>query len=86
MNTKIKFLEIVLSDLISQRDTYELELNRILNKEKNFLLKKNDFDSVLSDITVTNSKIRMLSEYLGTLGTLGTLGNLEDKTENNNNV
>jgi len=80
MNTKIKFLEIVLSDLVSQRDTYELELNRILNKEENFLSKKNEFDSVLSFITVTNNKIQMLSDYLG------TLANLEDKTENNNNV
>ena len=80
MNTKIKFLEIVLSDLVSQRDTYELELNRILNKEENFLLKKNEFDSVLANITVTNNKIQMLSDYLG------TLGNLDDKTENNNNV
>jgi hypothetical protein len=80
MNTKIKFLEIVLSDLVSQRDTYELELNRILNKEENFLLKKNEFDSVLASITVTNNKIQMLSDYLG------TLANLEDKTENNNNV
>lgn len=83
MNTKIKFLEIVLSDLVSQRDTYELELNRILNKEENFLSKKNEFDSVLSFITVTNNKIQMLSDYLGTLS---TLGNLDDKTENNNNV
>lgn len=83
MNTKIKFLEIVLSDLVSQRDTYELELNRILNKEENFLSKKNEFDSVLSFITVTNNKIQMLSDYLGTLG---NLGNLDDKTENNNNV
>jgi hypothetical protein len=80
MNTKIKFLEIVLSDLVSQRDTYELELNRILNKEENFLSKKNEFDSVLSFITVTNNKIQMLSDYLG------TLANLDDKTENNNNV
>jgi hypothetical protein len=80
MNTKIKFLEIVLSDLVSQRDTYELELNRILNKEENFLLKKNEFDSVLTNITVTNNKIQMLSDYLG------TLANLDDKTENNNNV
>jgi hypothetical protein len=73
-------LEIVLSDLVSQRDTYELELNRILNKEENFLLKKNEFDSVLTNITVTNNKIQMLSDYLG------TLANLDDKTENNNNV
>lgn len=79
MNTKIKFLEIVLSDLVSQRDTLELELNRILNKEENFSIKKNEFDGVLTQITITNHKIQMLSDYLTTLGSLG------DKTENNNN-
>ena len=31
MNTKLKFLQIMLSDLVSERDTLELELNRILN-------------------------------------------------------
>jgi len=80
MNTKIKFLEIVLSDLVSQRDTLELELNRILNKEENVSIKKNEFDSTLTQITITNHKIQMLSDYLT------TLGGLEDKTENNNNV
>ena len=80
MNTKIKFLEIVLSDLVSQRDTLELELNRILNKEKNVSIKKKEFNYVLTQITSTNSKIQMLSDYLT------TLGSLDDKTENNNNV
>jgi hypothetical protein len=79
MNTKIKFLEIVLSDLVSQRDTLELELNRILNKEENISIKKNEFDGALTQITITNHKIQMLSDYLT------TLGSLEDKTENNNN-
>ena len=31
MNTKVKFLQIMLSDLVSERDTLELELNRVLN-------------------------------------------------------
>ena len=31
MNNKIKFLEIVLSDLISERDTLEMDLNYVLN-------------------------------------------------------
>jgi hypothetical protein len=79
MNTNIKFLEIVLSDLVSQRDTLELELNRILNKEENISIKKNEFDGALTQITITNHKIQMLSDYLT------TLGSLEDKTENNNN-
>ena len=34
MNQKIKFLEIVLSDLISERDTLEMDLNYILNNDK----------------------------------------------------
>lgn len=79
MNTKIKFLEIVLSDLVSQRDTLELELNRILNKEENISIKKNEFDGALTQITIANHKIQMLSDYLT------TLSSLEDKTENNNN-
>jgi len=31
MNNKIKFLEIVLADLVSERDMFELDLNDILN-------------------------------------------------------
>lgn len=79
MNTKIKFLEIVLSDLVSQRDTFELELNRIINNDEKISVKKVDFESVLTQITITNSKIQTLSDYLT------TLSNLERKTENNNN-
>jgi len=79
MNTKIKFLEIVLSDLVSQRDTFELELNRIINNDEKISVKKVDFESVLTQITITNNKIQMLSDYLT------TLSNLEGKTENNNN-
>jgi len=76
MNTKIKFLQIMLSDLISERDTLEIELNRILNDvESPTIHKKIDFDYLLGDISKTNSKINMLSEYMSSL-------NNED---NNNN-
>ena len=33
MNNKIKFLEILLADLVAKRDTLELDLNIILNQE-----------------------------------------------------
>lgn len=79
MNTKIKFLEIVLSDLVSQRDTFELELSRILNNVEKISVKKEEFQKVLTQITITNNKIQMLSDYLT------TLSNIEGKTENNNN-
>ena len=80
MNTKIKFLEIVLSDLVSQRDTFELELSRILNNnDEKISVKKEEFQKVLTQITITNNKIQMLSDYLT------TLSNIEGKTENNNN-
>lgn len=75
MNPKIKFIEIVLSDLISHRDTLELELNRIINEtEKSIVHKKIDFDELLGEIVENNNKIQLLSEYLGSL-----------KTEENNN-
>ena len=52
MNNNIKFLEIVLSDLISERDTLEIDLNYVLNnnvgKTKN---KKKRFKKVLQEIT-----------------------------------
>ena len=68
MNNKLKFLEIMLSDLVSKRDTLELELNRILNDETPTIIhRKIDFDNVLNSITMTNSKIKTLSEYMGTL-------------------
>ena len=79
MNTKIKFLEIVLSDLVSQRDTFELELSRILNNVEKISVKKEEFQKVLTQITITNNKIQMLSDYLT------TLSNIEGKSENNNN-
>ena len=31
MNNKVKFLELVLADLVSVRDTLEMDLNEVLN-------------------------------------------------------
>lgn len=65
MNSKIKFLEIVLSDLISERDTLEIDLNYVLNnnvgKTKD---KKNRFKKVLQEIVNVNNKIKTMTEYL----------------------
>jgi hypothetical protein len=65
MNNKIKFLEIVLSDLISERDTLELDLNYILN---NFSVeareRKEKFNNILNSIVNVNNKINTLTEYL----------------------
>jgi hypothetical protein len=78
MNTKIKFLEIVLSDLISKRDTVELELNRVLNDDDlRTEDKKYEFDKSLSDITETNNKIQMLSEYMSTFNSVDINNNNE---------
>jgi len=42
MNQKVKFLELVLSDLVSERDTLEIDLNYILNSiDKRTKEKKN---------------------------------------------
>jgi len=76
MNAKVKFLQIMLSDLVSERDTLELELNRVLNDvESPISLKKFDFDNLLGKISLTNNKINMLGEYMGSL----------NNEENNNN-
>ena len=76
MNTKVKFLQIMLSDLVSERDTLEMELNRVLNNvESPIVHKKIDFDKLLGDISLTNNKINMLSDYMGSL----------NNEENNNN-
>mgnify|MGYP003351490725 CR=1 FL=1 len=65
MNSKVKFLEIVLSDLISYRDTLELELNRVLNSDdKPIFNKKIDFDNLLGKVVENNNKIKMLGEYM----------------------
>jgi len=65
MNNKIKFLELVLADLVSERDTLELDLNDILNvSNKKTKEKKIDFNEVLGEIVVVNNKIKTLSDYL----------------------
>ena len=65
MNNKIKFLELVLADLVSERDTLELDLNEILNvSNKKTKEKKIEFNEVLGEIVVVNNKIKTLSDYL----------------------
>jgi hypothetical protein len=67
MNQKVKFLELVLSDLVSQRDTLEMDLNYILNNVSERTNKrKKEFTDILGDIVDTNNKIKTLSEYLST--------------------
>ena len=78
MNSRLKFLQIVLSDLISKRDTLELDLNRVLNDEKiQTDNKKTEFDYILSTITVTNNKIQMLSEYMSLFNNMDINNNNE---------
>jgi hypothetical protein len=78
MNTKIKFLQIILSDLISKRDTVELELNRVLNNDDlRTEDKKYEFEELLSNITETNNKIQMLSEYMSTFNSVDINNNNE---------
>ncbi len=68
MKNKLKFLEIMLSDLVSERDTVEMELNRVLNDEtKPTIHRKIDFDKLLGRVSESNNKIKTLSEYMGTL-------------------
>lgn len=68
MNNKLKFLEIMLSDLVSERDTVEMELNRVLNDEtKPTIHRKIDFNKLLGRVSESNNKIKTLSEYMGTL-------------------
>ncbi len=71
MNGKVKFLQIVMSELITKRDTLEMDLNLILNNEiyKNTENKKKDFDLVLTQLTETNNKITVMSEYLTQVNT-----------------
>jgi hypothetical protein len=77
MNFKLKFLEIVLSDLVSKRDTLELDLNFILNKESDTDSRKKNFLEILNEISLTNIKIQTLSDYMNSIS--GFNG------ENNNN-
>lgn len=66
MNNKVKFLQIIMAELISKRDTLEIDLNDILNGThyKNTNERKIEFDSVLSELTETNNKITVMSDYL----------------------
>ena len=67
MNQKVKFLELVLSDLVSERDTLEMDLNYILNNVSERTNKrKKEFTDILGGIVDTNNKIKTLSEYLST--------------------
>jgi hypothetical protein len=68
MNQRVKFLELVLSDLVSERDTLEMDLNFILNNdEKKTKNKKKEFNNVLKGIVNVNNKIKTLSEYITVL-------------------
>ena len=68
MNNKVKFLELVLADLVSDRDTLEMDLNEILNTtRKKTQTKKDEFVDVLGSIVNTNNKIKTLSDYLSQL-------------------
>jgi len=75
MNNKIKFLEIVLSDLISERDTLEIDLNYTLNnlsveaKER-----KEKFTKILESIVNVNNKINTLTEYLAQITASNSVG------------
>lgn len=74
MNNKIKFLEILLADLVAKRDTLELDLNNTLNNNssKRVTEQKKDFDDVLGEIVNVNNKIKTLSEYLTQITTPNT--------------
>jgi len=84
MNQRIKFLELVLSDLVSQRDTLEMELNWTLNDDnKRINHKKVEFTNILGSIVDTNNKIKTLSEYISVLTPKIESINTEE-TQNNN--
>ena len=76
MNNKIKFLEIVLSDLISERDTLELDLNYTLN---NYSVeareRKEKFNNILNSIVNVNNKINTLTEYLAQITAANSITN-----------
>jgi len=76
MNNKIKFLEIVLSDLISERDTLEMDLNYVLNTSSVEAKKrKKNFDKILESIVNVNNKINTLTEYLAQITTANSITN-----------
>jgi hypothetical protein len=87
MNNKIKFLELVLGDLISNRDMLEMDLNQILNNvsvEKRTSEKKTEFIDVLSSIVSVNNKIKTLSEYLSQFTVENSYNEESVKNSNNN--
>ena len=84
MNNKVQFLEVILSDLVSQRDILEMELNFILNESNNRIKeRKKDFVGILDEISSVNNNIKTLSEYLTQLTPLG-YEERELTTPNNN--
>jgi len=84
MNQRIKFLELVLSDLVSERDTLEMELNWTLNNDdKRINHKKVEFSNILGSIVDTNNKIKTLSEYITVLTPQIEISDTK-KTQNNN--
>ena len=84
MNQRIKFLELVLSDLVSERDTLEMELNWTLNNDdKRINHKKVEFSNILGSIVDTNNKIKTLSEDITVLTPQIEISDTK-KTQNNN--
>lgn len=79
MNLKLKFLEIMLSDLISERDSYEMDLNIFIGLEIETSEKKIKINKILDNIALINNKIEILSELIT------SLGDYSNKDENNNN-
>jgi|TARA_Y100000592_G_C5225127_1_gene201243 hypothetical protein len=70
MNKRIKLLEILLSELVSERDTLEMDLNIVLNSSpKTTQQQKDEFSLILEKIVNVNNKIKTLSEYLAQINT-----------------
>ena len=70
MNKRIKLLEILLSELVSERDTLEMDLNIVLNgSPKTTQQQKDEFSLILEKIVNVNNKIKTLSEYLAQINT-----------------
>ena len=75
MNNKIKFLEIVLSDLISERDTLEIDLNYTLNNlSVEARERKEKFTKILESIVNVNNKKNTLTEYLAQITASNSVG------------